>query len=567
MEITVKNLINRKGNYYFRCRLPNYAGEIKVSLKTRDLKKAVNSCRLATERLNAILSGAWQMIPLQEIRRMIAESLIRVNLEDREALLASYGVLCPGTRKDGANTMLQLSNFIETALLNNDLSAMNATVSAEELLRNAPHDTLDIQRTAREYLRAQLYLARTRREELEGKRFSTVYNETDFNEVLNGNYRTAAEIIEAEKVLTLGDLAKRYLAEKSEAWGASMRESVKSVLDTFIEYFSGDTDIKAIKHQNLLDYRDNVLLKLPVRRSNHQRLKNLPLADLLKEYKGETLSKKTVNLMSAKIGSFFIWCFDHEYIDRNPANKLQLKLGHKANMERSPYSTDDLKLLFTNLREDTLNNWKIHKLWIPLIALYSGARQNEICQLQLENIFNAGGIPCFEITETGDEHASLKNKGSKRVVPIHPVLLQLGFLNYVLDRRKSKRTKQPGANRLWFTLEYKEKYGYAHDFQKFFGRFNRKNVTADEKKVFHSFRHNFTNNLKQQGVQESMVAELVGHTVNSMTFSRYGKDFNPAILLENIKKLDHGFDMFEILGKTPLDDKKIAELVEQLPKR
>ncbi len=246
---------------------------------------------------------------------------------------------------------------------------------------------------------------------------------------------------------------------------------------------------------------------------------------------------------------------------------MQLKLGHKANTERKPYSTDDLKTLFTHLREDRLNNWKIHKLWIPLIALYSGARENEICQLQTENVFSTGGIPCFEITEEGDEHASLKTQSSKRVIPVHPVLLQLGFLDYVQKRRESRRTRRPGENRLWFTLEYKEKYGYAHDFQKFFGRFNRKNVTADDKKVFHSFRHNFTNNLKQQGVQESMVAELVGHSVNSMTFSRYGKDFNPAILLENMKKLDYGFDMFEILGKTPLDEATIAGQVEKLPKR
>lgn len=110
-----------------------------------------------------------------------------------------------------------------------------------------------------------------------------------------------------------------------------MLESVKSVFDTFMEYFPPDTDIKAIKHQNLLDYRDDVLLKLPVRRANNPHLKNLPLADLLRDYKGETLSRKTVNLMTAKIGGFFIWCFDHEYIDRNPAGKLQLAAAWHLN--------------------------------------------------------------------------------------------------------------------------------------------------------------------------------------------------------------------------------------------
>ena len=64
-----------------------------------------------------------------------------------------------------------------------------------------------------------------------------------------------------------------------------------------------------------------------------------------------------------------------------------------------------------------------------------------------------------------------------------------------------------------------------------------------------------------------MIAELVGHSVKSMTFSRYGKEFNPAILRENMLKLDYGIDIFGILGKTPLEDEMIAGQVEQLPKR
>ena len=55
MEIAVKNLVKRGNTYYFRSRLPDYYGEIKISLKTSDLKKDVNACKLATERLNSIL--------------------------------------------------------------------------------------------------------------------------------------------------------------------------------------------------------------------------------------------------------------------------------------------------------------------------------------------------------------------------------------------------------------------------------------------------------------------------------------------------------------------------------
>lgn len=41
MELSVRHLINRSGIYYFRYRLPGKNLEIKVSLRTGDLKKAV----------------------------------------------------------------------------------------------------------------------------------------------------------------------------------------------------------------------------------------------------------------------------------------------------------------------------------------------------------------------------------------------------------------------------------------------------------------------------------------------------------------------------------------------
>jgi integrase len=56
--------------------------------------------------------------------------------------------------------------------------------------------------------------------------------------------------------------------------------------------------------------------------------------------------------------------------------------------------------------------------------------------------------------------------------------------------------------------------------------------------VFHSFRHTLANSLKQKGVQEVIIAEILGHAVDSMTMSRYGKRYEPKVLLEAISKYD-----------------------------
>jgi integrase len=67
---------------------------------------------------------------------------------------------------------------------------------------------------------------------------------------------------------------------------------------------------------------------------------------------------------------------------------------------------------------------------------------------------------------------------------------------------------------------------------KWYQNFNRQEVTKNPKRVFHSFRHTLANNLKQKEVQEVIIAEILGHSVSSMTMSRYGKRYEPKVLLE-----------------------------------
>lgn len=73
------------------------------------------------------------------------------------------------------------------------------------------------------------------------------------------------------------------------------------------------------------------------------------------------------------------------------------------------------------------------------------------------------------------------------------------------------------------------------------------------------------NCLKQKGAQESLVAEIMGHSLSGMSFGRYGKAFNPEILLDNLKLLDYNINVFEILGKTPLTQEMVDVQIAQLP--
>jgi len=62
-----------------------------------------------------------------------------------------------------------------------------------------------------------------------------------------------------------------------------------------------------------------------------------------------------------------------------------------------------------------------YQFWLPLIALHTGARLNEIAQLRVEDIKDIDGIKCFYINEE-HELKTLKNTNSMRYIPIHSAL-------------------------------------------------------------------------------------------------------------------------------------------------
>jgi integrase len=91
---------------------------------------------------------------------------------------------------------------------------------------------------------------------------------------------------------------------------------------------------------------------------------------------------------------------------------------------------------------------------------------------------------------------------------------------------------------------------HGNSFSNWYQRFNRINVTDDPKKVFHSFRHTVTDTLKQAGVSETVIEEIVGHSNSgSMTMGRYGKRYQPKVLMDALLKLDYGIDVVSNIRK------------------
>ena len=103
--------------------------------------------------------------------------------------------------------------------------------------------------------------------------------------------------------------------------------------------------------------------------------------------------------------------------------------------------------------------------------------------------------------------------------------------------------RKEGVERLWSNLNWREADGYSNALGKWYQKFNRRYVTDDPQKTFHSFRHLVCDTLKQVGITEVVISEIMGHANDSMTTGRYGKRYQPMVLLDALMHLDYGVEL------------------------
>lgn len=336
-------------------------------------------------------------------------------------------------------------------------------------------------------------------------------------------------------VRKLSNIIAEFIQDKKCRWSSKTLVEYESVFQVILKVVE-DKDIKDFSRSDLIAFRDTIL-RLPPNFMKKAEYKNKTIKQIVEMSYTECISDKTANGYIINLAAVFKWSLQQGYLEANYAEGLSIPENKsRADQEREAYSREDIKRLcategFTGktcLQEP-------EKYWIPLIALYGGLRLNEICQLHVNDVIELDGVPCFDVNTKNDKQ--LKNSSSVRMVPIHPTLISLGLLDYV------QALRDRNAQRLWINLK-KYREIYSKYFGKWFSQINREHITKNRNKCFHSFRHTFINELKQCGVQDALISELVGHsTSSSMTMGRYGKRYQPKVLLEALMKLDYGISI------------------------
>ena len=267
------------------------------------------------------------------------------------------------------------------------------------------------------------------------------------------------------------------------------------------------------------------LRRLPNTYGKSPRDKERSLADLIAEGEAKgapRLVDKAVKRHLSALSQFFQFAVDTGHLTVAARVEMvedhRFRAGQAAREQRDEWTGADLAKLFaspvwTGSDEGCRSQpgpaiIRDAKFWLPILAVHHGGRLEEFADLYRRDVGCDGGTWFLRITET--ENRRLKTANAERVLPLHPELVRLGFLEYVrsiapnpndplfpdLKPQGKDRKRGPRITR-WF-VEYRRAIGV---FRPGVG--------------MHAFRHTANTRLRDTIAgfqQERHVNYLMGHS-------------------------------------------------------
>lgn len=304
------------------------------------------------------------------------------------------------------------------------------------------------------------------------------------------------------------------LQVERQRWSPKIKKQRKGYFRVFSDIVGGNQDISVLNQSEITQYQ-RTLRKLP-KNVNKFHKRPTDTSERVEHYKNialnndkEVLSARGLESHFNTVKPFLSWCVEMGYLEKD--HRHILAIGKREIQETKkdvlPFSHEQLVTMFTSY---IYSDYRIPRekpkrmnFWMPLIGLYTGARESEIATLRVSDIKKHNGILCFDFN---DDHKSksLKTPASKRCVPIAQVVINAGFLEYVSQQEKESKEKDPNlfdfndnegaaarAVSRWFNDNFRDKCHL---------------TTSGKTKVcYHSFRHTTINKLSSTKIGNNIV--------------------------------------------------------------
>ncbi|WP_172125386.1 site-specific integrase [Devosia sp. 919] len=329
----------------------------------------------------------------------------------------------------------------------------------------------------------------------------------------------------------LMDLFERYAKENPKRVKKAALMQARRDIGTFIELVGPDFPVTRLDKKAAREWKA-LLMEYPLKAAEIGIFKGMGIKEIVAanarlETPKKIIVAKTVNRYIAAFSAFCNWLVAHDYLTANPFIDMYLSVD-KTKTNVRPFTDEERKVLFasplfhcckSDAKWHVVGGHKIrdHRYWLPHVMMYSGARPGEIAQLLVDDVRQMHGVWVMHITDEGDEEKSLKTKGSFRIVPVHSKLVEMGFIEHV------ERQRVAGERRVFPEAERNARGHIASAFEKKFGTYLIKlGLKEGRGLTLYSFRHGFSDAMRQAGFMDEEFGFLMGHSKFSMT-ARYGQ--------------------------------------------
>jgi integrase len=320
-----------------------------------------------------------------------------------------------------------------------------------------------------------------------------------------------------------GDYTPDPLIQRLPKWDVTKQESVKNrlPLNELVDAWAVER-----KPAQRTRYEWERAVSRLASHVGHTNPTNLVPADIV-SWKDALLasgkSPKTVKNHLAAVRALFGWAVRNHRMAVNPGTGIDVAAKEKGGNRRLPYSEEDAALLLRLARAE-----KGAKRWLPWLLAFTGARLEEVCQSLVRDIRESKGVWYLDIN-SDHETKSLKNTGSARKVPLHPALIEEGFLSYI--------RRLPADGPLFPDLT-PDRFGRrGGNGTKIIGRWVRASgITNPRKAPNHAWRHRFKDVCRGAGIEKAVHDALTGHASGDVG-DGYGLGYPLGVLATAIAKL------------------------------
>ncbi len=328
----------------------------------------------------------------------------------------------------------------------------------------------------------------------------------------------------ADPLPTITEFLPIFVKEKSRNWSESAKRHTLNAADLFIK-ISGDKSLSDYDRHDILNYmgtmelvnksygksdkdKDRTIDEILANASDKQKM---TITTLVKHFRSVQALFKTANQYhdTAINLEHLFGGQDFSKEVRQPDKRIPWSVADLNKLFATPIWTGTAKAKRSLRYNEGKKIFKDAYWWLPVIGIFTGMRLEEICQLQAGDLKADGDIHYLDVVE--GEGKRLKTASSARQVPIHAILINLGFLSLFDKKTASQRIfadlTRGGAD---------QKFGYEYSGD--FTTYRRKTDTYEEWKDFHSFRHTFVSALwKQTKRNMVLTGSIVGHGSSSQT--------------------------------------------------